>query len=679
MLRFLPLSLLFCACSTLEKQGPDTAVEDTAAGPADTDTAADPTDDDLDGHDSLTDCDDHDYTAYPGASEICDGVDNDCDGVVDNGFDLDGDGATDANACASGTDCDDADASIYPEAREVPYDGIDQDCDGADLVDVDGDRYDYTFDCDDEDAAVNPGAEEVAKNGKDDDCADGDDMDGDADGYDDDDLGGDDCDDLDASVHPGARDLWGDGTDTDCDGLDSRLASLADASVTVVGDSGEQGLVGESVLLCDLDEDGADDLVVTAPFAGSYSGRVGIWYGSGEASWTAGMAMSDADTLLESSELFLGFGAQCADIDGDGHLDLVTTRGEIHYSGYDADYEILFFYGDGVAFGATMSEADADARLSYPLGVESGLATVYAQYITTGDLDLDGAAEVLVNDATGDHMTEPTGLLYVLRGKRYAGTSDLVDEAVAEIDGGTDGFSRVRVLEDVDGDGVVDVFIGQASGQAGDTADSAPTSVDTGSSPRQGRAFFADATLVDAAVADLAWRTWEGRAGDAYGWDGVVQDFDGDGDDDSMVVALGYNDYSGALYFFDGLPVDGSPSDATAEVLGSTTAGRFGYVTRTLSDVDGDGINDLFISELLGGSSSEGVVWVISGRLAFAGAGDAESAALLAWSGEEAVAYTGNALGAGDVDADGVQELVVGAQLFSDGTGTTYGKAYLIR
>ena len=679
MLRFLPFSLLLCACPPSEKAPGDTGLADTDTGPADTDTAAEPTDDDLDGYDSLTDCDDHDYSAYPGATEACDGVDNDCDGVVDNGFDLDGDGATDANACELGTDCDDTEATIHPEAAEVPYDGIDQDCDGADLIDVDGDRYDYTFDCDDEDAAVNPGAVEVPKNGKDDDCADGDNGDGDADGYDDDELGGDDCDDLDPSVHPGARDLWGDGADTDCDGLDSRLASLADAPVTVVGDSGEQGLVGESVVLCDLDGDGADDLIVTAPFAGFYAGRVGIWYGSGEASWTAGMAMGDADTLLESSELFLGFGAQCVDIDGDGNLDLVTTRGEIHYSSYQADYEILFFYGDGARFGATLSEADADARLSYPLGVESGLATVYAQYITAGDLDLDGAAELLVNDSTGDHMTEPTGLLYVLRGKRYSGSSDLIDEVVAEIDGGIDGFSRVRVREDVDGDGVVDVFIGQANGQPGDTGDSAAASVDTGSSPSQGRAFFADATLVDAAVADLAWRTWEGRAGDAYGWDGVVQDFDGDGADDSMVVALGYSDYSGALYFFDGVPTAGSPSDATAGLLGSTPAGQFGYVTRTLSDVDGDGIDDLFVSELLGGSTSEGVVWVISGALAFAGAGDAESAALLAWSGEEALAYTGNSLGVGDVEGDGVQELVVGAELFSDGTGTTYGKAYLIR
>jgi len=80
------------------------------------------------GEDVCVDCDDGDSAINPNAAEICDGVDNNCDGVVDEGFDADSDGYT---SCVD--DCDDTDPAIHPEADEL-IDGVDNDCDG--LIDT---------------------------------------------------------------------------------------------------------------------------------------------------------------------------------------------------------------------------------------------------------------------------------------------------------------------------------------------------------------------------------------------------------------------------------------------------------------------------------------------------------------------------------------------------------------
>jgi MYXO-CTERM domain-containing protein len=167
------------------------------------------------------DCDDGDPAAYPGADEIDDGVDNDCDGAVDEGSDTvddDGDGYAETD-----DDCNDGDPGVYPGAPELDN-GIDDDCDGVidqgtGAHDDDGDGYaESGGDCDDADATIHPGAAETA-NGVDDDC-DGttdegtDWFDDDGDGFTE--IAGD-CHDADPLVYPGAPDQ-GIGVDWDCDG-----------------------------------------------------------------------------------------------------------------------------------------------------------------------------------------------------------------------------------------------------------------------------------------------------------------------------------------------------------------------------------------------------------------------------------------------------------------------------
>ena len=101
---------------------------------------------------SLGDCDDTDPGTWPGATETCDGNDQDCDGVIDDDFDLDLDGVTGCGADLTwGTaddDCDDSDELVAPGFAEF-CDGLDNNCDGTideGYPDADGDgAADCTF------------------------------------------------------------------------------------------------------------------------------------------------------------------------------------------------------------------------------------------------------------------------------------------------------------------------------------------------------------------------------------------------------------------------------------------------------------------------------------------------------------------------------------------------------
>ena len=152
------------------------------------------------------DCDDFDDLSYPGAQEVCDGADNDCDAN-------DADGAIDEDST-----CWDDDGDGYCEGGDSDGDGI-FDC-------LNGDpNIDHTsvtnLDCNDGIGAglnVNPGESEVLGNGIDDDCdgqVDQGSTDADGDGYS---PGGGDCDDSDGTSYPGGQERP-DNRDNDCDNI----------------------------------------------------------------------------------------------------------------------------------------------------------------------------------------------------------------------------------------------------------------------------------------------------------------------------------------------------------------------------------------------------------------------------------------------------------------------------
>ena len=181
-------------------------------------------DDDGDGFTECeNDCDDDAPAINPAASESCNGIDDDCDGVVPaDEANSDGDGF---RVCDG--DCDDNDAAVFPGNPEL-CDGLDNDCDGvvpADEADGDGDGFRICEgDCDDADPTAYSGAPEL--------CGDGIDHDGDPLTDEEADVDGDlylaclgqDCDDGDPAIHPGFEETL----DDFCDGVDNNCDDIVD-------------------------------------------------------------------------------------------------------------------------------------------------------------------------------------------------------------------------------------------------------------------------------------------------------------------------------------------------------------------------------------------------------------------------------------------------------------------
>ncbi len=433
-----------------------------------------------------TDCADADATAYPGALEYCDGVDDDCDGAIDDSAvdmtdwyrDFDSDGWGDTNSTSTSCnqpsgyvsldgDCNDRSATLYPGAAEIPYDGIDQDCDGSDLTDRDGDGYGAVqaggTDCWDTEAGVYPGAAEVA-DGVDGDC-DGTVDDGTA-AWDDDGDGyteeGGDCNDASGSVSPAGTEIV-DGLDQDCDGLvDDGTAAYDDDhdGYTEVGGDCNDGDSAANparpeVPLNGIDDDcdgatdvGFDDLDGDgyAPEGGDCDdSRDDVHPGAAE---VGDGVDNDCDTVIDEDtdardddgDGFSERDGDCNDADPtmlpaggeeangrDDNCDGVTDEGT---DAFDDD-------GDGVAEAG--GDCDDDAPTVYPGAPEVP---------DTLDNDCNGEIDDVLEDMDGDGVTLDDGDCDDDNGWVWPGNPELCDGLDNNCDGQIDEVSCEPLEED---------------------------------------------------------------------------------------------------------------------------------------------------------------------------------------------------------------------------------------
>jgi outer membrane protein assembly factor BamB len=365
------------------------------------------------------DCDDAEPLAHTGAGEVCDGVDNDCDGSVDEGValtwypDADGDGWGDellpTSGCSApssgvvfvGRDCDDARDDVNPEGEEV-CDFVDQDCDG--LVD-EGSSNTWWTDADG-DGYGDPAGMVVG-------CV----IPPDAS------LDPTDCDDGDPSAHPGGVEVC-DGVDQNCDGVaDEGLASLffADGDGDGVGslDAPFQRACTAPVGMVDVagDCDDGDPLIsgcaatLTTEWTtfGADAGRTGYvpGYVAGGA-LAAGWSYTDVGRtvlppVIAGGDLVLtGNGST----DAVTALDRVTGAQDWQYTLVSGTYPTGPSVGDGVVVVQRM-----DSSNSYLVGLDQAAGTQL--WRTPVNNALDPYAAPLIFDGRA-YAGAGVGLLYAI-------------------------------------------------------------------------------------------------------------------------------------------------------------------------------------------------------------------------------------------------------------------------
>ncbi|MBS1519093.1 MAG: FG-GAP repeat protein [Bacteroidetes bacterium] len=381
---------------------------------------------------------------------------------------------------------------------------------------------------------------------------------------------------------------------------------------------------GQSVASAgDVNGDGYPDIIVGAPYLTPYAGNAYIFFGGPNADNIADVSIGGEASDNRFGQSVSGAG----DVNGDGYADVII--GAEGYSSFKGRAYIL--YGGAVMDNLADVILTGEAANNYFGDEVSG----------GGDLNGDGYADVVVG---ADGYNSMTGRVYV-----YYGGSNMNNVADVIMTGETTNNNFGLALSsggDLNGDGFSDLVVGAYHYNS-----------------YTGRAYIFYGGSVMNGVTDV---TLTGNLVNEYfGFDvNSTGDLNGDGFSDLIIGAYGYNSNTGRAYiFYGGISMSTNPG---LVLYGESPSSSFGYSVSSAGDINGDGFSDALIGAL-GSSGVMGKAYVFYGGAVMNNAAD------VVMSGEVINTGFGNSVAsAGDLNADGYPDIIVGNVNFNSSTGKTF-------
>jgi hypothetical protein len=395
------------------------------------------------------------------------------------------------------------------------------------------------------------------------------------------------------------------------------------------------------------------------------------------------LALSPEDASLGGTLTALPTGWYDADGDPESYRYEWTVDGVVEGSagtldlspfGLGAEVQVEVIAHDGEDAGTVMTSdplvisrialADEAAAIFYGGGSEQvgrGLAM-------SSDLTGDGQPNLLIGAPYSSTGGGSSGTAYIAE-YTAAGTVDLSSEALIKLSGAPGSLAAwsVAVVGDVDDDGHEDALIG-APGESTFGTDAGAAYLLLGPITRGG-----DLNLEGIELLSDAAGAKGGYAVAAAG------DVDDDGYDDFLVGAHGTGGNTGSAHLaFGPVDRDGWLSGLDVELTGEASGDYAGWSLSSAGDVDGDGLADILVGAQAESSAGAGTgaAYLVLGPCS--ASGDLGSLAHAKLTGESTWDYAGYAVaGPGDVDGDGLDDLLVSAR-WEDSGGSSSGAVYLV-